>query len=380
MEFIQDYDSSFSSSSSHEVEEEKDEEGGENGKITCNWHASTKIVPWDHEDDESRRDHSFQRNQPHVTGNWSGHVYLNLDDDEHGTDLVSGDHMSILKDVIVHMIYQFEREMNSQRGIQNDDDPSSSQVRSILDSKKCECQQDERQGELVIVSHVPLSTVQQTIAPFNNESGSDSRVEDTKDCQASQLHISLSRPFYIQNQSIESFVADLQKYIQTNILHPIVVRIPVYVANAKEDEGSIIIMSTVDTEILTNDEKTRSFLTLPILKEPPSVVGLDVAVQQSTTYVSGMHSIIKLVDKVMEKYGQKVYYQDPKFHISIASWKYNENVIDQWEKRKQIDKIDWMDDQNTATSRRRMMLTFILRGIHCDFGGKAKRYWIPFGK
>ena len=68
-------------------------------------------------------------------------------------------------------------------------------------------------------------------------------------------------------------------------------------------------MNSNYTEILTNDEKTCSFLMTPVHE------------RQSKS----IHKmLIKTADSVLTKYGQKKYYDDPKFHISIASWKYEE--------------------------------------------------------
>jgi len=369
MDLIHDYDSSFSSSSSSlslKLEETKENKGHveedvlplhkcETSKIF--WH--TKIISWE------ETPVYFQRNQPHITGNWSGHIYLNLDDDdndEHCTDHSAGvDHISILKEIAVATISQFEKIMKGEE--------------EICDLP-CYGGTVDENTDLVIVAHVPIPKLPSEKV-FDNILNGDA----TK--HRSKLHVSLSRPFYLQNQSIEPFLKDLQNLIQRSILQPLIVRIPVYV-NTQDD--SLDIMSTVNyTEILTNDEQTRSFLTLPILQDdpPPPVVGLGETVQQpTTTAVVGLQSLVKLIDSVMVKYGQKVYYQDPKFHISIASWKFNGQIIEKWERQRTQQRNDDDDnvehDTNSTTTTRLMILTFILRGIHCDFG-KVKRYWIPFG-
>jgi hypothetical protein len=369
MDLIQDYDSSFSSSSSIRVEEENSDDDSNKQQTTYARHTiTTKIVRWDHDETHVH----FQRNQPHVTGNWSGHVYLNLDDEDDCTDHSGGDHVSILKDVIVDTICQFEREMNNRTSNNHDDATAYSKGRAV--DRKNGWQQEEE--ELVIVSHVPIRT-----PILNHDDDDDDDDDDHVDTKkSSRLHISLSRPFYLQNHSIEPFVADLQKHIQTSIRQPLIVRIPV---NVNTEEESVT-LSTLDTEVLTNDEKTRSFLTVPIYSDNTDItIGLLETEQKSAVVSNGIHSIVTLVDIVMEKYGQKIYYQDPKFHISIASWKYSDQVIDRWERRKEQDERDnatnvGNDKSSSSSSSSRMMLTFILRGIHCDFG-KVKRYWIPFG-
>jgi hypothetical protein len=191
---------------------------------------------------------------------------------------------------------------------------------------------------------------------------------DKSPCNRSKLHISLSRPFYIQEHSIQAFVSDLQQYMNKSIVHPLVVRVPVYV----HAEDSTMLL--VDAEILTNDEKTRSFLTLRVVSSDGDGDGSGSSVNFDVHESSpGIQSIIQIVDKIMEKYGYNIYHKDPKFHISIASWNYNEQLIEKWNTWKR------QSEKNVGgIMKNRTMLTFILRGIHCDFG-KIQNYWIPFG-
>jgi len=90
---------------------------------------------------------------------------------------------------------------------------------------------------------------------------------------------------------------------------------------------------------------------------------------------TGIPSVVGLIDSVMKKYGQKGYYDDPKFHISIASWKYNDWVFDRWNARGCCSESSIVD-MNTEVDD--SSLLFVMRGIHCDFGTVEKHY-IPFG-
>ena len=96
----------------------------------------------------------------------------------------------------------------------------------------------------------------------------------------SNLHLSLSRPFFLQTASIDSF----RRELQLELLH---VR-----ALALEFDDDII---------LSNDEGTRTFF------------GWKVADNEY------LRHIVQKIDSVMLKYQQQVYYSPPIFHVSVAS-------------------------------------------------------------
>jgi len=102
---------------------------------------------------------------------------------------------------------------------------------------------------------------------------------------APPLHISLSRPFYLQQQSISSFVEHMRTTLAPYSPMPIT-------------------LDATNPEVLANDEKTRSFLTIP-------------AVQK--THGSSLIRMIRSLDAVMERYGQAPYYEEAKIHTSVAS-------------------------------------------------------------
>lgn len=96
----------------------------------------------------------------------------------------------------------------------------------------------------------------------------------------SNLHLSLSRPFFLQAASIESFHRELQ----IALLH---VR--------------ALVLEVDEVVILSNDEGTRTFF------------GWKLADNEYLKH------IVCQIDSVMLKYQQPVYYSPPVFHVSIAS-------------------------------------------------------------
>jgi hypothetical protein len=96
------------------------------------------------------------------------------------------------------------------------------------------------------------------------------------------LHVSLSRPFYMQRGSIQSFVSALKERLQ-------------YVAT-----GWLRLLCYNPT-VLCNDEKTRSFLTWPVDANP------------------FLLTLVRHTNDVLSLYGEPPYYDPPLFHVSIAS-------------------------------------------------------------
>lgn len=96
-----------------------------------------------------------------------------------------------------------------------------------------------------------------------------------------EIHISLSKHFSLQVSNLESFVKQLKRRLE------------------KEHPTKLF----VDTSgnILVNDERTRSFW------------GWSVQPNDS------LRRILAQVDSVLEKYNQPPYYENPIFHISLAS-------------------------------------------------------------
>lgn len=103
-----------------------------------------------------------------------------------------------------------------------------------------------------------------------------------------EQHISLSRTIYLKQHELDSFVQ--------------------FIRSSTENLPSFD-LSFAKIAQLTNDEKTRSFVTLEVGYGYNELV-----------------DCLKQVDQVMRKFNQPVFYDPPRFHTSIA-WSLNENDI-----------------------------------------------------
>mmetsp|Transcript_5835 Transcript_5835/g.9693 ORF Transcript_5835/g.9693 Transcript_5835/m.9693 type:complete len:233 (-) Transcript_5835:43-741(-) len=98
--------------------------------------------------------------------------------------------------------------------------------------------------------------------------------------QTARLHVSCSRPFFLQLASVDSFMRELR----ASLSH----------------ERALAIQ--IDKEIiLSNDEGTRSFFGWKLDSNP------------------ALARLVRELDAIMVKYNQKPYYDPPVFHISLAS-------------------------------------------------------------
>ncbi|KAI8144110.1 U6 snRNA phosphodiesterase Usb1 [Fennellomyces sp. T-0311] len=94
------------------------------------------------------------------------------------------------------------------------------------------------------------------------------------------LHISLSRAVFLKEHQLDSFAQSIREHVT-------------------QVGGFRITFAQVS--VLTNDEKTRSFITVEV----------------GAGY-SELLSILKSVDAVMEKFKRPVFYKPPRFHASVA--------------------------------------------------------------
>lgn len=99
------------------------------------------------------------------------------------------------------------------------------------------------------------------------------------------LHLSLSRPFYLQESSIDSFVALLRERLQF--------------------QSSFAVSLSFKNQhcCLINDDNTRSFWVWPIVA--------------ATT--NELTVLVRHIDEVLQRYHQPTYYDPPLFHVSVAS-------------------------------------------------------------
>lgn len=104
-------------------------------------------------------------------------------------------------------------------------------------------------------------------------------------CQVhDEFHISLSRPFYLQEANLQPFVNALSQRIRESSIRRFRVNI-----------------ESKSPTILTNDEHTRSFLVW-------------------NAQANELQDVVQQCDQILGKYLQPEYYRDPEFHVSLASF------------------------------------------------------------
>jgi len=78
----------------------------------------------------------------------------------------------------------------------------------------------------------------------------------------------------------------------------------------------------------------------------------------------------------MVKYGHDTYYQDPRYHISIASWHYCEEILEKWQDHCQQCNRSMISggEEGVSACTPDSLLTIAVRGMHCNFGTIEKHY------
>ncbi|GAX11744.1 hypothetical protein FisN_7Lu137 [Fistulifera solaris] len=141
------------------------------------------------------------------------------------------------------------------------------------------------------------------------------------------IHVSLSRPFYLQRGSIDSFLQSLRERFKYT-----------------EKGWFRLDYSEKGTKLFTNDDSTRTFLVWRIED-----------VENTLTM------LVKDVDTVLERYGAAPYYHPPQFHVSVASIPGTCSAI------KVLDRKS--DEPGVAIP---------VSDIHCTFG-TTEEFIIPLG-
>ena len=240
----------------------------------------------------------FVRNDPHVMGNWCGHIYISLQQN-------NDDPYQILRDLARTAIQRFHKDLLTKEQLQKES-----------------------------ITIVPFLNMRDELdLSSDDEISIDS--ENQEESDEPSLHISLSRHFYLQHQSIQPFIRDLKSHLAS---------IPLLNVST----------SSTATNILTNDDCTRSFLSLELARK-----------EHGKAY-SQICRLIRVVDVVLEKYGCKSYYQNPSIHVSVASWRYNKALIDTVGSQCGSHSLD---DDNSGC-------VFRISSVQCDFGAN-ERHMIP---
>jgi len=279
----------------------------------------------------------FQRSRSHVQGNWSGHVYISLRDVRNeGVYYRLEDHVAAL----IQDLHQKLVLSTYGRHGRKDDIVIAPHI--ILDRKGTRSN-DQNIGSEVDAEHDENSSSEESSESLESDSESSTDGECQCDEEYRSLHISISRQFYLQKHSLEAFLEELKERIRIQQRHPINISI-----------------SAKHCEVLTNDEKTRSFLTIPVTNSSNESV----------------RNLMTIVDCVLSKFGQRRYYSDPKFRIRIASWKYEECI--------ERATVGWEKTPCENQARGQLRSTpkdnfiFVVDGILCDFG-TIEKHRILFG-
>ena len=220
--------------------------------------------------------HSFKRNQPHIHGNWAGSLYISLKP-------VSG-----IKGAVTVFDNRIPFKRLRRFACTTIKQFYSNTVQVQLE-KECE-------DDIVIVPHFKLDEGKSDSSDTessdddsdddddNNVKNGDKNMKKSNENEEYSvgLHISLAKPFYLQKQSIKPFLSDLEKRL--SIIQPLYIQF-----NINSMDG---------IEILVNDNKTRSFLTVSVWDK----------------YENQLKGLISAIDTIMIKYGLESYYTNPKFH------------------------------------------------------------------
>lgn len=146
-----------------------------------------------------------------------------------------------------------------------------------------------------------------------------------------ETHLSLSKHFSLQISNLEPFVRHLKKRL--------------------EKERPTKLYVNTSGNILVNDERTRSFW------------GWNV---QANT---GLRRILSHIDSVLQQYNQPPYYENPIFHISLASIAENVGHLN----NSNIEMPDQSESDSTHTSDDECYAndnTIVVDRVVCKFGNK----------
>jgi len=146
-------------------------------------------------------------------------------------------------------------------------------------------------SRVVIVPHFPMQSRSSSVREFEH------------DTIESCLHVSLSRPIYLPAPSVDPFLTEISKQLRAvlSVTRP---------NHRQSGKGVIIQLQPQNAKIFTNDQRTRSFLSIPVS-------------EGSAQWIKTM--LMPRIDATMERFGQGSYYKTEEggciLHVSIASVK-----------------------------------------------------------
>lgn len=218
----------------------------------------------------------FVRSQPHINGNWAGHVYITMRMTKLQLDMAE----------LVVQTYLRTLEQNKGGSI------AFSQLRHL--------------NNMSIFRHYCMKSI-----CHNKHSKTSATDESVKRHVSNEFHISLSRAFYLQYANLKPFVDAVTILIQNNrLLEPFCIRLQSF--STDDDNNSHPTDHDIPFDLLMNDEGTRIFLVWRI----------------DTTCVVYLKELVTSIDAALRVYQQQPYYSPPIFHISFASHAIHNNTID----------------------------------------------------
>jgi len=281
---------------------------------------------------KEKMDLGFQRAAPHMEGNWAGHIYLPLSiiaETDGATQNWEEQWNQTSFQTFLHFASQTVKHF------------VATKTRTPFDATATSA--DEEEADIVVIPHFKYPHVDDVDDDGEN-SEQNSSTEDNSSCSSSDLvvtkpvdtkkrardsslthskpetfhrckkqkipqqsscnlHVSVAKPFYLQQHNIDSFISDLTQHVQ---------------AWQEMQPGPLILSfpiqhSTASYSVLFNDEQTRAFLTLSTIEE------------SSIQLIPWIRTVI---DPVMTKYGFPTYRFDGKTRNSENSMIEDPTLVD----------------------------------------------------
>ena len=172
-----------------------------------------------------------------------------------------------------------------------------------------------------IIPHIPMHPMERTNTSNkdNNPPCEEEETPISTNNVSSSLHISLARPIYLPAPSVDPFLADIEKSIKTVVTASNNSRR----GSTNHQTGIILHLQPRNATIFTNDEQTRSFLSIPVSNE-------------SSRWIK--QTLLPPIDATMQRFGLQTYYSTEEegciLHVSVASVK--GNVIPQMLRKRKM--------------------------------------------
>ena len=272
--------------------------------------------------------HEFERTNPHWEGRWAGHLFLPFPPLDRLDTL---DEMIDKEEPYNEMIsIQSERnadDNDDDKSEATEDDDTMSESRAFLPvvrilirhwavlleqslqvAQHSDFEKNKNEAtSITILPHIPMSPVgaKRKDATSSDALKLNSQSKDESSTNKISLHVSLSRPIYLPAPSVDSFLSSISKCIDT------ILSVSSHTTTLK-GSGRIFYLRPRDAVIFTNDQQTRSFLTIPI-------TGSNVQ------WVKRV--LLPPINSTMNKFGLESYYSEEGescvLHVSVASMRGN---------------------------------------------------------